>query len=150
MAKSWGKLLSKIFGKVAKPEKVQALSETPAFAQPSLPPGKLVYTNESVGLHYAEPGETDWLPWCLFQNVQVVTKEPYTPGNYSYDIMAEFHHMDISWEDDGFETFLEAMRVNLDNFNTEQAKHAINGRCPESPFATIYISPHYPEDVTSR
>lgn len=150
MAESWGKLLSKIFGKGAKPEKVQALSKKPAFAQPNLPPGKLVYANGCVGLHYAELGETDWLSWGLFQNVQVVMKAPYTPGNYSYDIMAEFHHMDISWEDDGFETFLEAMRVHLDSFNAEHARRAIDELCLESPFATIYISPHYPEDVTSR
>ncbi len=93
---------------------------------------------------------TEWLPWCLFQNVAVIASEPVIEGEYVYDIMAEFQHMDVEWEVNGFHGFLDAMSINLDNFDIETAKNAIHQLSRARPRAIIYVSSNYPEDITTR
>ncbi|MBC3810699.1 hypothetical protein [Undibacterium aquatile] len=143
--------LSKIFGKKTKAEQPLVSTETPPVSVKRSPRAfELVYENEAVGMRLIETGETYWLPWCLFQNVEVALRKPFNEGQYVYDIMAEFHSMDIDWEVNGFQGFLEAMNANLDKFNLELATIAINQLSPERPTATIYVSPNYPVDIATR
>lgn len=143
--------LSKFFGK--KNAKDQVLTVASSSSRPRKPKSnssELIYKDESVGIRCNNSGETYWLPWCLFQNVEVQMREPFAEGHYSYDIMAEFHSADIEWDVIGFPGFLEAMNASLDGFNLEKAVHAISGLGRENPRATIYISPNYDEDIATR
>ncbi|QJE01874.1 hypothetical protein HH212_19145 [Massilia forsythiae] len=140
--------LLKFFCKKAKIEGSRTLQEVRASEHSGA--RKLIYADGAVGVRHIDTGETYWIPWCLFQNVQVLMKEPYTPGHYVYDVMAEFHAVDIGWEDDGVEGFLEAMKANLENFDIALAKKAIEGLGRDRPSTTIYVSPSYPDDITAR
>jgi hypothetical protein len=144
-------ILSKIFGKKATTaQKLSTAGTCPPPREYGPSDFDLVYENDIVGLRHSESGEIHWLPWGHIQNVQVVMEEPYLPGQYVFDIMAEFDHMDIEWEVKGFHGFFEVMSANLDNFNLAAATIAISQLDRDHPRATIYISPHYDLDIATR
>lgn len=111
---------------------------------------ELVYEDAAVGIRCIGSGETHWLPWCVFQNVQVLMREPFVQGQYVYDIMAEFDSADIGWEVAGFNGFIEAMGANLDGFDLEAAARKISKLGRDNPMETIYISPNYEKDIATR
>jgi hypothetical protein len=138
------RFFSKIFGKLAAKAKLLDIAETRLPSpEPSPREFELVYEDGIVGLRHIESGQIQWVPWGHFQYVHVVMLEPFQQGQYRYDITAEFDSMEIEWEINGFEGFLEAMRVNLDDFDIEPAAVAINQLGRERRTATIYASTYY-------
>lgn len=148
LIKGYMGFISKLFGKTKSqpmtgaPLQSSKLAEFVAIEEKKY---RSVFNNDGLGTMEIASGHSELIPWCLIQEIDIGFKDPSTTHRVRYYVTAEFHYDELELDLSQSEAFFEVMSEQLDDFDHEAAKIAVQKLIEDKIGATIYMSSAYPD-----